>query len=1066
MNKRDFFADRWLRSFIGSRKLTRPDGRPLYRYRTKGDELASLQELLRGADLQHEVGRALSAAFSIFAAEMFRKEYRGGPWAWDIALRPLGLAGSANFCRQLAEVGLGWWGRPLRKDSERSVRYLSSIVIEGGFPSGLLERQFGAIRSWLMHLQEFTNTHDVDLDNISVFARNNSAPLPEIVRSPELFDLAAELVFAIKLLKIAVGSIDDSIDPILELQRVEPGWRERLPLIVEDDAARTLIRGLMRSANVRSEVADQFIHRTLIRDGEGWRASLGFAESGKFRRDQLPTDAKSLLDERAYRARLIAVDQLALIRDGEIAVVERQDEHWVFRSSWAVRDAPAFPFSENITVLLQSAGVASPTFVAPGGEAIAEDCLVFIENRDLGLSYVGSGSRSVRGDTLWVALDPTRISSVATNDSTFTFEGKVLGHALDLHRLRGRVELVTSDGIRICLTTGADDPKGNRVQVFPRCPPWQIHPAPVSLGMPGLFFAGGLNVAHRQVRWRTTRGAWVTLEEREPRGTVAVVVEQEKVVVDRFRATILPRDADVISEARGPGCGELRLIGFGSCGAAVATRKGLTTIIRNEGDEVAVSVEADSNVLELEITLSFTDGGPATLTLPVPSRGAVFIDRHGNRMRHDAPIPVSDLAGVRLLSDGHRLLSMELRPICSVSPALIDVSGLFPLSTRAPDCRTLLSESGDADARVVLSCDNTRIQVRRYAFSLVWKQEIEAFVAGPWLPSLPADARLRAVAFRLTDPQAGEAELWSGTPDQLAEMKLRTPAPDAPCIAWVEYGGRSLSRPAYFRSETAPSKDDDFAWCAGLPTLNARRTAMREHLLAISLNPDHPDWLRLRKALLMCRGRISIASLDWFPVLAEEPRALVAFLTGAPSDAVRAIIELDQELPFLWETIPGQVWVGAALARRSSLGELLGQAADGLVPGLMADTFDAVARERPHMSLLVCHLRALLGLPVELPGAPSQPNADPIQELLHRNLDGPRWPPLPELVTPEVKRQLAQYQQFTFGIIHAPVVAAEILHGRPADAAILNAVRIAKKFDPAYFESAFAIASRTTKKAR
>jgi hypothetical protein len=78
-------------ALLASRKLPKPDGRPLYEYRftrQEFDNLAAVLRSTRGGFLDDRWGRALFVAFT---AEWYRREREGGHWDWVHPLKALGV---------------------------------------------------------------------------------------------------------------------------------------------------------------------------------------------------------------------------------------------------------------------------------------------------------------------------------------------------------------------------------------------------------------------------------------------------------------------------------------------------------------------------------------------------------------------------------------------------------------------------------------------------------------------------------------------------------------------------------------------------------------------------------------------------------------------------------------------------------------------------------------------------------------------------------------------------------------------------------------------------------------
>ena len=96
--------------------LDRSAGHPLYSYRVTPQELELLQIELKSVfstrgslKFAEECG-----AFCLFGAEWFRRNYRSGPWSWDVIFDALDLSGSRRSNTQVTTAeyvkrGLKYW---------------------------------------------------------------------------------------------------------------------------------------------------------------------------------------------------------------------------------------------------------------------------------------------------------------------------------------------------------------------------------------------------------------------------------------------------------------------------------------------------------------------------------------------------------------------------------------------------------------------------------------------------------------------------------------------------------------------------------------------------------------------------------------------------------------------------------------------------------------------------------------------------------------------------------------------------------------------------------------------
>ena len=195
-----------LATFLSARDLMSPDHRSLYLYRVTDGEISKLRTALehhaKSGRLDNPT-KIMAAQFVLFAAEWFRRYFDGGAYSWDGIVTGIGATLSPQERSLLVEQGLAWWGRSLRRSAARHRQFLLSCVLEGGFPTRLLEsREHGWLR---MHLRRLVNlaTTMQEPNRAVVLDRNamRDPYVPEGFRKDEFRTLCVELAIAIAELR-------------------------------------------------------------------------------------------------------------------------------------------------------------------------------------------------------------------------------------------------------------------------------------------------------------------------------------------------------------------------------------------------------------------------------------------------------------------------------------------------------------------------------------------------------------------------------------------------------------------------------------------------------------------------------------------------------------------------------------------------------------------------------------------------------------------------------------------------------------------------------------------------
>ncbi len=118
----------------------------------------------------------------------------------------------------------------------------------------------------------------------STLAERVQDRLPRTLRNQVVYELCGSLAAEIWRLQEIVG---EARDPVVELDRHHPGWRERLPLLVSDEVTKALLRNLLTDAAEVVNMGGRLRwERFLEQAGEAWilkgrlelPASLGLTE--------------------------------------------------------------------------------------------------------------------------------------------------------------------------------------------------------------------------------------------------------------------------------------------------------------------------------------------------------------------------------------------------------------------------------------------------------------------------------------------------------------------------------------------------------------------------------------------------------------------------------------------------------------------------------------------------------------------------------------------------------------------------------------------------------------------
>lgn len=140
----DVYRAKELREFWRKRNCPGPDARPMHLYLCDDDEYAALGHWLKPRLQSRAVSSGVAGWFALWAVERIRRFYAGGGLTWAFVFAGMSVEPDQRQAAELAEKGLLFWRRPLRRSAMGGGRhFLYSLMAEGGLPDALLARESG-----------------------------------------------------------------------------------------------------------------------------------------------------------------------------------------------------------------------------------------------------------------------------------------------------------------------------------------------------------------------------------------------------------------------------------------------------------------------------------------------------------------------------------------------------------------------------------------------------------------------------------------------------------------------------------------------------------------------------------------------------------------------------------------------------------------------------------------------------------------------------------------------------------------------------------------------------------
>ncbi len=670
-------SETFIRNFLTTRGLSKPNGRPLYRYRIKPEEFEEL-----GAILPHElrrpqfgarrIGPKGAMAFCLWASEWWHRNYEAGAWKWMpllTALETPALAPGGSRYAELQDLvarGLRAWGRTIyRVGPARG--YLVTLACEGGLPLKLILRAETHLRHYLKGVLEefkFFRATDTPARDLAERLRHR---LPRAWQREAVYELSGELIEAVWLLQHELGPTET---PVQDLDRRRPGWREEFPVRISDQVARTLLNDLLVEAVKVARRA-----RIDVR----WNVELAPVAAGNWElRGSFHIPAtmseeafKRLFDSWAHAPRRFDLGvQTAMGRFRALALgtERRTDDN---RRSFRLEPFPAASRA-NTTGLRGSRRLIArthnercPTDLFQGSSGLGDAAWVFVpqgsdEAARPMCRLIGQGTVRVKEPCAFVAVDArvspdTREGEAKRVGSIRNERGRVV------YRVTGRVAFLAEDGFRTVVETEATSGVANvEYHLLGREKRFVAGTTSAFLGGPSLYMRrdGELvrRIPEQDLQWKPNvpGGRWTEYSSvAVDSGTICGSGWLRYVKNDEIRQTvstcILPKDADIeLLPSSDPTHGELRLTGFGDIVAIAQPTPSLTFESRVGPGWYRLALCALGDVpREVGVVVDWRGQGRAEFTLPFPARRAAFVGADGIPMPPDARLAQGSLAGVR-----------------------------------------------------------------------------------------------------------------------------------------------------------------------------------------------------------------------------------------------------------------------------------------------------------------------------------------------------------------------------------------------------------------------------------
>ncbi len=928
----------WLSGFLSKRGLKEPDNRPLFAYKTTSDEFESLKNLLHASSNMQGTYSRYSQVWLLFAAEWWKREYAGGAWRWGPLCDALGQQGLAHEkIRGLVVEGHKQWQLQTAIKNEGK-RFIGLVAVNGGLPMRLVESAQGGLSNLLRMVIGQAMHYQLPPDQMQQAIEAQAALLPSCYQQVPVYELLENLIQALLYIR-KTYQLQGTTDPIVKLQEVCPDWAELFPLALDNQAAASLIKGLVRDVVGIAPQSKQVPFKVLrgLRfnsDGSMPIYELSFAMQAQAKRDKVAEALGIAADTLPPQFQL-------LLRTGEQEYLVgeallRGDEYQLI-----ARPLPPIKTLHTATQLIVSRwGATLHIATLPGGEALSHDEPLIFENTFPFARLLAQGDALVKGQSALVAI-PAKTVIFPEDGEVREICQNIADGLMLLELPAGKTRLTY---LRQSFIVTVSDKAVVRSDAY-----WQGDTLE-AISVPGLLFKGiprlrigqgiGDPYAPHHELYARSQSSELPLTQAKALGLCRLIWRKDGQRLLSTRAILLPENAS-INYVPGNGTyeGQIQLVNWPN------------VPIYCEDGEIKLESTHDGNSLHLNLKCSASrpatsvplclhwSNGEQKLTLPFPGYGVALL-KNQNIIKSNHVLTLEELIGCRALlmsaqgaehwlirlsavgPDGHSPLAQDIH---YTGVREIRLFELIPAISQILSCYPGLDHFVQLEL-VHVHQIHTRLQIGRYSTRISLRNLRQRASLTNGERDLILD-RLQAEGLLLALPLAKPELEPISLPIHLSEQEFTgswmVDLPEDTIGPWLIYAVDSSllhCRPAVIpsTSKSLPKTLSPLRQALCEDNAEERMKMLRRALHSMATAPDDKDWQTL-EVLLDKVHHLPLASLDICQALIREPLALVMATLLLDNFSSRMVERLPSELPFEWLLIAPNQWIEAFAILRKQL---------------------------------------------------------------------------------------------------------------------------------------------------
>lgn len=932
----------WLQGFLTAhqRNLGFPDGRPLYAYQLQQIEFEFLRSLLT-TSLSVVAGKNHWASgtdrlFVLYAGEWFRRRYEGGVWKWEDLTASLEWDNVSHAqCQQFVISGMKYWKRDLFRHESGQTAYLMTVVTEGGFPMRLVNQSHTHLSRYLKTiLNDYSQLAGSAIDVYKI-AEAHANRLPASFRKQPVYQLAGDTVAAVY--KYAAELSDKllitSKSPYEELEERIPDWKRHLPISLEDEGAKSLVNGLLKTAKRKQQSRAELI--VLQRFFKNVPSDCGWKHEGRI---ELPSAlsidwvAGQIDRSREDSPRRLELSVQYGSRVVPIASLTREaEQYFIYPYGLDCLSLELLPEEEVCCFLMEHGGAKLGELTISGGAALDLSLPITCVLDNQRLMVIASGSAKSPCEYVYSCIPPgTELQSEQAQELDWQ-SAHAPGRWFKITEV---ATVALSDGFHCKIQPKTDAGKtllctisGQRLYSYER------GNTPCFAGFPYLYYwqqGRSLAVSNDEFYWRSlsTSGGWQTIRHKQPKGRInyRVVVNDE--CIHSGTMIIVPDEFTVqLHQGKKPSEGELFFSGLNDAQVHLCSGVNIDFCTENTSSGVLACCSNQGEFLaKISVDLIWPDLERAQLSVPFPGQGAHFTSTSGTAISGSKHCLESLVGYSAVVVGAETARNYELigslrakdipgeicRSLTFRSPIRLDNNHYaeYPLVDVLNRIRELFSYSADLDAVVVLEIicagvTKARLDVGQFSSELLFNPElkqIQQFDLTNAVVEMPFDTRLISMAgeevpeitSQLVNGDGGYAHQLNFSVKEEGPAMAIVPGASVrsirPCIVYgsenaVEYETQELG--AIFRISNA----------------RQRLKQLHRYFDLLESDPRHFGWQQLIQSVRRF-AEVHPDSLDLYEAMIDRPDIMAGLLMRMKKEEVSMLMAWEDYLPFRWWQVP------------------------------------------------------------------------------------------------------------------------------------------------------------------